>query len=570
MSITIQDTDQQRKVTVLGQLEQSGEREQLLNVLMTSATLPDHAILELDFYDAELLPGNIIEAIAVLLNAGVNVKILVYRDLLAHALARLDLPFRKVVSQPLLTPLPACKAVVLAGSANSLDKILHIVSCLPEADVVIFIAQHICEDQANLLDKLLKVVTSYQVVMPQNLMPVSTRTIYVAPPGHHLRVAHGLVYLTRDRKIQFARPSIDVLFESVASEYGSAALAVLLCGFGQDGVNGCAVLKAAGACVILEDSCECQEAGVLPNNARQAGQFDHVLSCAAIASIVAAAISGSHAAPSGLLQQLFLQAMKADYGYDFLGYQRDSLERRIKNMMISFGVSSFCDFQRLVFSTPKLFQRLIAEISVSVSSFFRHPKQFRLLREEILPYLASFPLLKIWSAGCATGEEPYSLAILLNEMGLLQKSRIFATDINPYSLELAKMQFFSQEGLATSRSNYLSSGGVAQFDAYIKSYGRFFKMSEQTSSRIFFHCHSLTQDGVFNEFELIVCRNVLIYFDAEAQQKALRCFANSLHAEGFLLLGSQDGLDSAARAAGFVPYSSDSHLYKLQAGGNRV
>lgn len=570
MSITLQDTAKLRKVAVLGQLEPSDEREQLLAILNQAKTAPADSVLELDFYDAELLPANIIIAIAELLNSGITVKTVVYRDTLTHALARLGLPYTKITGQPLLAPLPECQAVALAGSAQSLDKILHIVSCLPDAEVAVFVAQHILEDQTNLLDRLLKVVTGYRVLMPQNLMPVQAGTIYIAPPGHHMRVAHGLVYLTRDRKIQFARPSIDVLFESVAAEYGNKALAVLLCGFGQDGVNGCAALKAAGACVIVENSNECQDAGVLPKFARQAGHFDHILSCAAIASVVAAAVSGSNAEPTDFLQQLFLNAIKADYGYDLLGYQRDSLERRIKAMMISFGVDSFCDFQRLVLSNAKFFQRLIVELSVSVSGFFRHPEQFRLLREEVFPYLASFPLIKVWSAGCATGEEAYSLAIFLHELGLLDKSRIFATDINPYLLALAKMQLFPSKDLAASQKNYLTGGGFSQFDAYLKSYDYFFKMTESLNQRISFHCHSLTQDGVFNEFELIVCRNVLIYFDAQAQQKVLQCFANSLHADGFLVLGPQDGAHSAALAAGFVLYRPGSHLYKLQAGVSRA
>lgn len=565
MSITIQHTDKLQKVAVLGQLESSSEREQLLALLKQE--MPSNAtILELDFYDADLLPVEIIEAIGNLLSDGMDIKIVVYREPLAHVFARLSVPFRKVISQLPLSPLPECKALVLAGSANSLDKILHIIHCLPEANIAVFVAQHVCEDQTNLLDSLLKVVTNYQVVMPQNMMPVEVGTIYVAPPAHHLRVAHGLVYLTRDRKIQFARPSIDVLFESVAGEYGNKALAVLLCGFGQDGVKGCETLKAAGACVILENSAECQEASVLPDNARRAGHFDYSFSCASIASVVAAAVGGKTAAPVGTLQQLFLQALKVDYGYDFSSYQTDSLERRFKTMMTSFGVSSFFDFQRLVLSNPKLFQRLIAEITVSVSDFFRHPEQFQLLRAEIFPYLASFPLIKIWSAGCSTGEEPYSLAILLNELGLLKNSRIFATDLNPYLLELAKMRLFPIEALKNSRNNYLTAGGQAQFDNAIKSYKSFFKIIDSLSERILFHCHSLIQDGVFNEFELIVCRNVLIYFDAKAQQKVLRCFANSLHPEGFLILGPQDGLQNVARAAGFIPYRTGSHIYKLQTG----
>jgi chemotaxis protein methyltransferase CheR len=572
MRITLQDTDKLSKVAVLGQLDQPGECEQLLGILAAYRTkfARHNTVLELDFYDAEQLPVEIIEAVSYLLAAPLPVKIVVYRDALAHTLARLGITFRKATSYPLLSPLAECKAVVMAGSAQSLDKILHIISCLPETEVVIFIAQHIREDQINLLDKLLKVVTHYRVVMPQHLMPVEVGTIYVAPPAHHLKVAHGLIYLTRDRKIQFARPSIDVLFESVAAEYGKHALAVLLCGFGQDGVKGCATLKAVGACVIIENGEECHEAAVLPNHARQAGHFDHSLSCAAIASVIAAAVSGAKAAPATRLQQLFLQAIKADYGYDLLGYHHDSLERRIKSMMISFGVSSFCDFQRLVLSDGKLFQRLISELSVSVTAFFRHPEQMKLLREEILPYLASFSLLKIWSAGCATGEEPYSLRFLLQELGLLEKSRIFATDINPYLLTLAKMRLFPLDELKTSRDNYSGSGGVLGFDRYITAYPHFFKITEQLGKPILFHRHSLTQDGVFNEFALIICRNVLIYFDAQTQQQVLRCFANSLHADGFLLLGSQDGLQNAARLAGFIPYKTGSHVYKLPAGGKDV
>ena len=190
MSITIQHTDRQQKVTILGTLEHASECGQLLS-LIKQAT--QDQVLELDFYDAELLPAEIIEAIAEQLNAGASIKLLVYRDLLAHTLARLSLPFRKVASQPLLSPLAECKALVLAGSANSLDKMQHIISCLPDADIVVFVAQHIGEDQANLLDKLFKVITNYRVVMPQNLMPVVAGTIYVAPPAPQLRVAHGLV-----------------------------------------------------------------------------------------------------------------------------------------------------------------------------------------------------------------------------------------------------------------------------------------------------------------------------------------------------------------------------------------
>ena len=559
MSITIQHNDQYCKVAILGQLEQDSDKQQLLTLLKSCQTA-----LELYFYDAELLPADILIAISKCLESGISIKLVVYRELLSDTLSHLNLPFRKVLNQSLIEQsLNDCKAIVLAGSAHSLDKIIKIIKQLPDADITVFVIQHIREDQTNLLDKLLKVITNYRVIMPHHLMPVETGVIYIAPPAHHLHIANGLVYLTQDKKIQFARPSIDVLFESIGYEYGHQALAVLLCGFGQDGVKGCELLKAKGALVFLEKLEECEDAKVLLEQAKASGYYHSILSCDALTSIIAATALKEKAEPSGKLQQLFLTAIKTTYGYDLLGYQKDSMERRIKSVMLSFGATNFADFQRLILTDVKLFQRFIIEISVGVSHFFRHPEQISILRNEILPYLASFPLIKIWSAGCSTGEEAYSVAIVLSELGLLEKSRLFATDINPHLLELAKMQLFSNECLKISRLNYINSSGLYSFDNYIETNKYFFKMADYLKQRTLFHCHSLTQDGVFNEFELIICRNVLIYFDVEMQKKVLRCFADSLHADGFLVLGPQDGIQLVAQSEGFMPYSSGSCIYKL-------
>lgn len=563
MSIGVQEGETLRRFAILGHLERAGEPGELLARLREALPAGQAGtVLELDFYDADTLPREVIEALADLLDRGAKLKIVAYRALLRHSLMRLDLPVSQAPGQPPRVSLGSCEALVLAGSAQSLDKILYIVGHLPEGGAAVFVAQHVQEDQVNLLDKLLKVHTDYRVLMPRHLMPIEPGTVYVAPPGHHMKVAHGLVYLTHDRKIQFARPSIDALFESVAGEYGERALAVLLCGYGQDGVAGCAALRAAGACVLVEDGDECAPARMLPEAARDAGAFDQVLKYPAIASVAAAAVAGAGAAPGGGLLALFLEAIQSQYGYDFRGYQRDSLERRIRTLICAFGVSGFADFQRAVLAEPALFQRLLAEMSVGVTEFFRHPEQFRRLREEILPYLASFPLIKVWSAGCASGEEAYSLAILLDELGLLEKSRIFATDINPYLLELAKAGLFPREPLATNRENYLASGGPRLFDAHVAPGGHFLRAAPRIREPVSFFRHSLAQGGVFNEFQLILCRNVLIYFDAELQAQVLRCFARSLHRDGFLVLGPRDGLQHLAKTLGFTAYGSGGHIYR--------
>ena len=464
--------------------------------------------------------------------------------------------------------------MALAGSANSLDKIIGIVERLPDSEAAIFVAQHVQEDQPNLLDKLLKLHTDYSVVMPQSLMPIQPHTIYVAPPAHHMKVAHGLVYLTRDRKISYARPSIDVLFESVATEYGAAALVALLCGFGQDGVAGCAAVRAAGGCVLIEDSSDCAEATMLTEQAYRAGHFDHRLKQRGIASIVAAAVaprSRTLGVQEGPLLDLFLDAVHEHTGYDFRGYQHGTLERRISNLIVHAGFASFFDFQRAALSNPQMSQRLLTELSINVTEFFRHPEQFRQLREQVLPYLASFPLIKVWSAGCATGEEAYSLAMLLDELGLLEKSRIFATDFNPYLLELARAGLFPREALHKSRANYRvsegGSDGVGGSDDdlahHLEDRGRFLKVAERLRERVLFHHHSLGQDGGFNEFQLIVCRNVMIYFDPELQRRVFGLFAQSLHREGFLLLGPSDGMQTLARACQFKPDAAGEHLYRF-------
>ncbi|MDD5175419.1 MAG: chemotaxis protein CheB [Sterolibacterium sp.] len=562
MNISVQSTGTTngtgvRRVSLLGRLDRPEEATELCRLLAG----PDSQPLDISCFDADTLPADVIEAIAAALDRGVDVKVRAYRPLLAHGLSRLSLPVLPVPPSPPRALLERCRAVALAGSANSLDKILAIVGALPESNAAIFIAQHVQEDQPNLLDRLLEVLTDYTVLMPQNLMAIKPHTIYVAPPGHHMKVAHGLVYLTRDRKISYARPSIDVLFESLAAEYGADALVALLCGYGQDGLAGCAAVHAAGGCVLVEDGSECEGAGMLPDSAISAGHFDHLLKHRAIASIVAAAVSPRSRTAEGPLLDLFLGAVHEHTGYDFRSYQHGTLERRIANLIRSSGFISFFDFQRAALSNPQVTQRLLTELSINVTEFFRHPEQFLRLRQEVLSYLASFPLIKVWSAGCATGEEAYSLAMLLDELGLLEKSRIFATDINPYLLELAQAGLFPREGLEKSRNNH-AEAGYTDFARHIEDHGRYLKVAERYRERVLFHHHALGQDGVFNEFQLIICRNVMIYFSPAMQRRVFGLFAQSLHREGFLVLGPSDGLKWLAQECQFKPVAGGENIYR--------
>lgn len=554
------------QLRLLGALDVPGSLDQALEALCIAA--PGQS-LELLVYDADLLPLVLIEALTDALERGVNVRVQAYHPLLTHQLTRLSLPVFAVPSQPPRARLDDCQALVLGGSANSLDQLLAIIEALPKSEACIFIVQHLAEDQPNLLDKLLKVRTQYRVLMPQHLVQIQPGTIYIAPPGYHMKLANGLVYLTRDPKVEFARPSVDVLFESVAAEYGPRALAILLCGYGQDGTAGCAAIRRAGGLVFTQDSRDCDGADPMPTNARKAGHSDKELMLPSLISLAAAALSPREATAKAPLLELFLKALHGCSGYDYRRYHRQSIERRITTLIKQYGYPSFFDYQRAIFGNAQEIQLLLTELSIKVTEFFRHPEQFALLRHEILPYLDSFPLIKVWSAGCATGEEAYSLAILLDELGLAKKSRLFATDINPYALELAQSGLFPRQVLAQSQANYartIEDKAEATLGRYLIDQGLYLEAAPRLKDRLLFHHHALGQDGVFNEFELILCRNVMIYFDTEMQRQVLKLFAQSLHREGFLMLGPSDGLTLMARDAGFRPDPRGQHLYRLEIG----
>jgi len=228
------------------------------------------------------------------------------------------------------------------------------------------------------------------------------------------------------------------------------------------------------------------------------------------------------------------------YGYDFGGYSRASFRRRIDRIYKLDGFVHFHDFLSKVKTDADYFKRLTEEITVNVTEMFRDPSFYKVLREEILPALHSKPFIRIWHAGCSTGEELYSMAILLSEAGLLHKSLMYATDLNQTVLETAKKGLFSLKLMKEYAQNYRDSGGKRDFsEYYIANYG-LAKFDENLSQRMVFSQHNLVSDSSFNEFDLIICRNVMIYFDKELQDRALQLFDDSLAKLGYLALGSKE------------------------------
>jgi len=238
----------------------------------------------------------------------------------------------------------------------------------------------------------------------------------------------------------------------------------------------------------------------------------------------------------------FLEAIKFMYGYDFTDYAEASIKRRIMNFMSIHKIPSLQELSKLLLKDEHFFEIFIQELSVTVTEMFRDPTFYKSLRENIIERLATYPAIKIWIAGCATGEEVYSIAILLKEEGLLDRSIIYATDINQRSIHIAKEGLYSVENMKSYTANYNKAGGKYSLSEYYISKYNSIMFDKSLRQNIVFSPHNLTADKSFNEFQLILCRNVLIYFNQQLQNKVINLFYESLCPFGFLALGSKESL----------------------------
>jgi len=228
------------------------------------------------------------------------------------------------------------------------------------------------------------------------------------------------------------------------------------------------------------------------------------------------------------------------YGYDFMQYSRASIKRRINRIMTNDRFASFAELRFALKDDPEFLQHFVEEITVNLTEMFRDPLFFRQLREEILPQLGTYPLIRIWIAGCSSGEEAYSLAILLKEANLHHKSLIYATDINPRVLEIARNGIYPLSQIKSFSENYIESGGKQDFSNYYTANYEWAKFDPELKQKMILSTHNLVSDTSFNSFQLILCRNVLIYFNKDLQDRVFKLFDVSLENLGYLALGSKE------------------------------
>jgi len=261
---------------------------------------------------------------------------------------------------------------------------------------------------------------------------------------------------------------------------------------------------------------------------------------------------------------MLLEDVSSLYGYDFSQYSRASLKRRLNRICVIDKFTSFAELRYTVIKKPDYLQRFIEEITVNVTEMFRDPSFYKTLRESVLPQLGTYPFIRIWVAGCSTGEEAYSIAILLKEANLHNRYLIYATDINPTVLEKAKKGMFPIGHMRQYSENYNNSGGKEDFSQYYTANYDVAKFDSDLRSKIIFSTHNLVSDRSFNEFQLIVCRNVLIYFDKDLQSKVLSLFDESLESLGFLALGTKETLRFSDLEKGYKQVGNDKIWRKIK------
>ncbi|RXJ86544.1 CheR family methyltransferase [Arcobacter sp. CECT 8985] len=533
---------------VVQEIEKQNDISLLLKLLNSKK------FVEINFLGVQCIPISIIIALK---NIKYKTKIITNENTLKTYLINLGFTVKLVKKQIEKLKTLNLEYLAIGGSAGSLKKFIKIIENIPESNITIFIIMHYKSSEESSLSKILKSKTKYfKVVEAKSDMCIEPKTIYTAPPGKHMIIVGGFIFLTNEPKRNFSRPSISTTFESLSNEYKNNLLAVLVCGYGNDGSDSLRLLQENRTTVIIEDPIEC-EANQMLESAIRTNNYDSILNINEISSYINYFLNSDLFTKKDV--EKLLEKIYIKYGYDYRGYNLEHINRRVKLFYSTLKPKDFNEFQELILKNKNIFKDLFLNISVNVTTFFRNPEVFQELKKNILPKLDSFLDIKIWCAGCSSGEEPYSIAIFLKEIGLLDRSLIYATDLNDVILRNAKNGLYSKEDYKQFMKSYYQAGGSESFSSYFNDLGEFVQISDEIKEKILFFRHNLVEDKKINDFQLIFCRNVIIYFDKELKNTIFNLFKDSLDSYGFLILGESESLETNDK---FLTIDSKNKIYK--------
>ncbi len=431
------------------------------------------------------------------------------------------------------------KAIAIGGSAGALENIVKIIKELPYSDITIFIVVHILSDRKSKLVDILSQCTSYKVKEAINGEKIELNCIYIASPNLHMKVENNYIYNIKSESVNYCRPSIDVLFKSLAIEYKNSLLAILTCGYLDDGAKSLIDIQKNNGLTIIQNPQEC-EADEIPTNAINTKNYTHIFNIQQINEYLKFRLNIVVNIDDRI--KSFLDNIYKIYGYDFRDYDIRSVKRRIELLKLDLCVNTMVEVEHLVLTHRYIFDLLFKKLSINVSEFFRDPEVFKQIRDDVVPILESYPYIRVWCSACSHGQEPYSVAILLDEAGLLEKSIIYATDFNDTVLEEAKNALFSVSDYKKNKESYIKSGGTKKFEDWFNMNDNYMEVSSHIKEKVHFFQHNLATDSEINEFQLVFCRNVLIYFEEKLQKNVFKLIHNSLIKRGFLVLGKSETL----------------------------
>jgi two-component system CheB/CheR fusion protein len=459
----------------------------------------------------------------------------------------------------------AFQLVVVGSSAGGIEALSKLAATLPSPfPAPIVIAQHLDPNRTSHLGEILERHSTLPVITAKDNEPLHPNTIYVVPANAHVEIRDHTINLMPDvggRPV----PSVDLLLTSAAKAYGERLVAVILTGTGSDGTAGAWAVKQAGGTVVIQDPTTAEYPGMPQSLAPQV--VDVVADIERIGPILHDILTGA-----GLPEKRqdgereiwhFLDHVREQTGLDFRSYKPATIQRRLQRRIVATKSDDLTGYMRYLESHHDEYQRLASSFLISVTEFMRDPELFDVLRDQVLPELITYSRqqgreLRIWSAGCATGEEAYSLAILVCEA--LEEDlpnfnvRIFATDLDADAIEFARRGRYPADAMDEIPGDIV--------DRYFTKIDGHYEAKKQVRSMIVFGEHDLVQRAPFPRIDLVVCRNVLIYFTRELQQHTLELFAFALRDGGYLALGKTETVSPGAEY--FTPRQGEQKIYRRQ------
>jgi two-component system CheB/CheR fusion protein len=438
--------------------------------------------------------------------------------------------------------------VVVGSSAGGIDALSTLVAVLPaDFPAALVIAQHLDPHHESHLADILARHSVLPVRIATHQAPLEPGVVYVVPANQHVEIEQGTLVLSPEGS-ERSKPSIDRLFTSAAAAYGERLIAVILSGTGSDGASGARAVKEAGGTVLSENPATAQFPGM--PLALGPTTVDMVADLEQLGSLLRDLVIRQRApVGEGEHQELsdFLAQLRERYGLDFTQYKLPTIQRRLQRRLVATHTQTLADYTAYLMAHPEEVRQLTNSFLINVTEFFRDPELFTLLEHTVLPALIARAQrqgnpLRLWSAGCSTGEEAYSLALLVAETlgDDLERMdvRIFATDIDADAVAFARRALYPASAVVHLPVGLLSRYFTAEDGHY--------QLDKRVRVLTVFGQHDLGQSAPFREIDLVVCRNVLIYFTPELQQRALELFAYALHDEGYLVLGKAESVGPLA------------------------